>query len=403
MIDAFNKHREKTVIPGEYLCVDESFSSWQGKDGKYCMEGLPHVSKEPRKPRGVGTELKGVADGESGVMLFIEINEGKESTTPSYIKYKNKYKNHTALTLRMVENWRGSRRVVCADSWFASVSTAVALKKDFGLYFIGMVKTAYSLYPKKFMEKKSLERGESVTLTTTVDGVKLLAHKWQDKKAKTWIATCGTTTPGSDAVKKRSRIEIEDDDEITISYEKRVPRTKLAEQYFNVSHDHKIDVHNHYRQGGIALEEIKTNSWRWRLLFTVFGIIETDAYLAYCLTLKRKGMEPVSHSAFTQGLAAQLMTNTIDEVATRANARQRKHQLSEMKHELVSLSEHPLYVEHKLKSRTVKRRCRICRAKTAWMCKDCSTHEPFALCNSASRRDKLVHKCLIEHKNRFTD
>jgi hypothetical protein len=40
---------------------------------------------------------------------------------------------------RWVEN-RGRKRCVYADSWFASVETALALKKELGLHFTGPIK-----------------------------------------------------------------------------------------------------------------------------------------------------------------------------------------------------------------------------------------------------------------------
>ena len=34
--------------------MDESISAWRGKDGNYCSDGMPHVTKIKRKPKGVG-------------------------------------------------------------------------------------------------------------------------------------------------------------------------------------------------------------------------------------------------------------------------------------------------------------------------------------------------------------
>jgi len=48
-----------------------------GVDGKYHLHGMPHVTKIVRKPKGVGLELKALADCESGIMLRLEIQKGK--------------------------------------------------------------------------------------------------------------------------------------------------------------------------------------------------------------------------------------------------------------------------------------------------------------------------------------
>ncbi|EGZ11818.1 hypothetical protein PHYSODRAFT_444785, partial [Phytophthora sojae] len=69
LIDGFNSRRRDVVSPGEILCVDECMSAWQGKEGKYCHDGIPHKTRIPIKPEGVGAELKTIADGDSGVLL----------------------------------------------------------------------------------------------------------------------------------------------------------------------------------------------------------------------------------------------------------------------------------------------------------------------------------------------
>jgi hypothetical protein len=53
-------------------------SMWKGQDGAYSTDGLPHVTKIARKPEGVGAEMKAVADGETGMIMRVELMEGKE-------------------------------------------------------------------------------------------------------------------------------------------------------------------------------------------------------------------------------------------------------------------------------------------------------------------------------------
>ncbi len=42
---------------------------------------------------------------------------------------------------------QGKKRCVYADSWFASVETQLALKKELGCHFTGPIKTAHKYYP----------------------------------------------------------------------------------------------------------------------------------------------------------------------------------------------------------------------------------------------------------------
>ena len=67
------------IYPGWQLCIDESVSSWRGKDGDFCTDGMPHVTRIDRKPKGVGCEIKNCADADTKVMLQLEIEEGAEN------------------------------------------------------------------------------------------------------------------------------------------------------------------------------------------------------------------------------------------------------------------------------------------------------------------------------------
>jgi hypothetical protein len=67
-------------------------------------------------------ELKTVGDALSGIMLRIEICEGKEAMKTK--KHSAEYGATTACTMRIVEPWFGTDRVVAVDSWFAGVKTA---------------------------------------------------------------------------------------------------------------------------------------------------------------------------------------------------------------------------------------------------------------------------------------
>ena len=74
LISAFNT-RMQNVKPGTEVVVDESMGKWipmfEGTP-----EGVPHLKKIIRKPCGVGIEYKDVADVNTGIILFLEIQEG---------------------------------------------------------------------------------------------------------------------------------------------------------------------------------------------------------------------------------------------------------------------------------------------------------------------------------------
>jgi len=62
IINAFNDRMREIIIPGTYLCLDECMSAWLGMEATIGGQwGMPHVTKIPRKPQGVGCELKSLA------------------------------------------------------------------------------------------------------------------------------------------------------------------------------------------------------------------------------------------------------------------------------------------------------------------------------------------------------
>jgi hypothetical protein len=149
--------------------------------------------------------------------------------------------NCTALALRLTKPFFSSNRHVVGDSAFASVATAIALRKR-GLHFSGIVKTASRSFPKKRVRSdlEGTPRGSSVFFTSTVDGVHLMASGWKDKTIKGLISSHGTSCEGTKH-KKRSRLGLNGDIE---KYTAEINRPAIFESYFKGAV--AIDVHDHY-------------------------------------------------------------------------------------------------------------------------------------------------------------
>ena len=92
---------------------------------------------------------------------------------------------HGALVLRqLVKPWKRSQRVVCADSYFASVFATDYLR-SIGLRFIGVVKTDTRRYPMKGLAAVELQnrgdrKGVLFLMTRTFHSILPLCE---------WIAT----------------------------------------------------------------------------------------------------------------------------------------------------------------------------------------------------------------------
>lgn len=389
----FNVARERHVYPGWMLCVDESISSWRGRDGTV-LDGMPHVTKIKRKPHGVGLEMRDACDVMSGIMLRLELCEGKEAMMEK--PFQRELGAGTAALLRLTEPWWGSRRIVCADSAFASVKSAVELRKR-GLHFLGLVKTATRSFPKQYLNSYPLaERGAHVAVTSSVDGIPLIGCAWNDRKRKLIIGTCGTTLAGNPHQKKRLRVSPTGETEV---YYKQVQQPRIVELYFAGAP--AVDVHNHYRQGGLALEKcLQTKTWWMRVFCTMLGIIETDAYVAYIRFCPHA--RGLSHRQFTLQLAAGLRDSTSG-AASRASRRLRlQSTLAPLPLSSACYTSHvlkPLLQCERFQSRRgtttrAKLTCEICKRQAHSYCASCheASGKTIAVCGSGTGRE-----CLLRH------
>ena len=98
-----------------------------------------------------------------------------------------------------------------------------------------------------------------------------------DKKPKTIICNQYTGHPGIPSEHLRHRIDVVDGIPTTVQYTKTMPRPVIVEKFFEFFSS--IDVHDHYRQGSLAIErEWITHTWWHRTFGTIFGICVVDVY-----------------------------------------------------------------------------------------------------------------------------
>ena len=81
--------------------------------------GLPHQAKIIRKPEGVGTEIRNLIDGESQIMLKLEIQESKTEMAKKENVNLGEQAG-TAGVLRLVKGYFQTWRTVICDSAFGS-------------------------------------------------------------------------------------------------------------------------------------------------------------------------------------------------------------------------------------------------------------------------------------------
>eukprot|EP00873_Tetraselmis_striata_P011765 jgi/Tetstr1/432029/TSEL_021502.t2 len=216
----FNANRASILNTGIFATMDESMSAYQPRATK--QGGLPNLNFIYRKPKPLGTEMKTVCDCDTGVMTYIEIQEGRDP-----MRVKPHAAGHgvtTACVMRMVETCTSTDSTLLGDAWFGSVKVG-----KMGRHFIGVVvKTGHGLFPKAFLKSNltSAPAGSRVALSAKVDAF---------------------------------------------------PRPSVLSNYFE--RKPRVDNHNQSRQHDLALEEARNTQDCWfRLATTLCGIVTTDCW-----------------------------------------------------------------------------------------------------------------------------
>jgi hypothetical protein len=330
------------VTPGAILVEDESMCGWSGLDERYTLKGMPHITNIMGKPVDRGAELKNTVDGQSGVMIYIELHEEKKRQHSK--EFHDMVGETCAVGMRLVKNWFGSGRTVIADSWFSSVKLLIQLA-DRGLHFMGLVKQNHALFPKHHLatwgegklDGEAPVRGDSILYSSPIDeNSKMYALGYKSHKPKYILSNRGTTLPAPDLVLTRHKIkEVNGVCELDErSYSIKVPQmVHMFFEYFNA-----VDSHNQLRQGSLAMERNwLTHTWWHRVFATILGITVVDAYKAYKHEFNQRGSlleEPVTFLEFVDQLAYSLIFNPfLDTVRT-------SH------HKAASCSEPPSSVSH---------------------------------------------------------
>ncbi|EJK44661.1 hypothetical protein THAOC_36784, partial [Thalassiosira oceanica] len=87
-VNDFNQRRRELVAASVTKVMDELMSAYKPRTTQ--AGGFPNISFVARKPEPLGVELKALIDAVTTIMLYLEIQRGKEAmNTPKYGKYSN--------------------------------------------------------------------------------------------------------------------------------------------------------------------------------------------------------------------------------------------------------------------------------------------------------------------------
>lgn len=389
-VKAINQHREMFVTPSELICVDESMSRWYGLGGDWIDVGLPTYRAIDRKPEN-GCEIKSSACGRSGIVLRLEIV--KSPTNDARSDGNAGLSHGTALTCRLTGPWAHTNRIVCADSYFASVETARVLY-DHGTRFIGVVKTAHRCFPLAHLGAVPMEgRGKWTSMVHGSSACKpeIGAVLWVDRERRYFVTTTGTTIQGSTIYRERWR-RVGNESRRTIT-ETQIP--SVVETYYTAAS--QIDRHNRCRQDDLKLEKkFRVKEWSQRVNTSLFAICVVDAWLLYKGNRGTRGT--MSPCDFYSRLAEELVDNTYMVPGTRSTTALTSTSdvtASGIGPHLTPTSRKRKRGDGTVTNQCYQGHCRACKKiKTKYTCSECSRTlaQDYWICHSATGR-----LCFQEH------
>jgi hypothetical protein len=412
----FNLHRAVTFSPSSHICVDESMSRWYGLGGNWINIGIPHYVAIDRKPDN-GCEIQNAACGMSGVMIRLKLVKSAEEIAAAEAEGEQGPEgiaHGTKICKELVEPWRRSDRVVCADSYFASVSTAMELR-EIGLRFIGVVKTATKKFPMAYLSGLRMnDRGERRGVISEDDDGDpiMMAFVWVDRDRRYFITTCSSLEEGRPYVRHRWR-QIAEGDADAERVELVVPTPKCCEIYYDTCA--AIDQNNRHRQDTLKLErKVETKDWSTRVNCSILGMCIVDSWLVFN-GATRTSNDGESQQQFYNYLAEELIDNTYDDGSVTRN---RGTNGSNASPELLNrrtgsgrsgLQVHLTPTKRKRRRMTgevtnhsMQGRCRVCGMKTKYVCSSCDDEAAEASTEQNAPTMWLCHSetgrlCFPEH------
>jgi hypothetical protein len=404
-----NEHRINCFTPSDLICVDESISRWYGQGGGWINHGLPVYVALDRKPDN-GCEIQNACCGRSGVMIQLKLVKSQQEEEGAYLQEDDDGLLHgTKVLLSLVKPWAGSWRLICADSYFASVPAAKTLIK-YGLYFIGVIKSATRGFPIYWLsqevqffgehirgQRKGLfQRGEN----PGVDD--LLAFVWVDRERRYFIASKGCLAEGVPYDRWRWRqVDNITPDALPERVQLTVPQPLACEYYYSASG--QIDRHNRHRSDTLCLEhKFRTHSWDVRVNMTILAIIIVDTWLVWDGCHKDSQYRETQKEFYTL-LAEELIDNSYDIRSMRIRTRGDMYQ-SPVRPGISVRTGTPTSgvgphltptkkkrMENGVTTNKVKQgRCKICFKKSKYNCSVCRDSEDSRevyICHSETGRD----------------
>ena len=411
-VDRFNEHRATRFIPSDALCMEESMSKWYGLGGGWINIGLPMYIAIDRKPVN-GCEIQNVCCARSRIMMQIKIVETAEEEDTHAREDQDGMLHGTSVMINLLKPWHhDGERVVCGDSYFASVSAVTEMKKV-GIRFIGVIKTATKQFPMAYLSSQEvIERGNSHALyTKDQDGeVELLAVMWVDRDRRYFVANTETMQQAEPIFRIRWRQVDETTNAEPERQELTLEQPSLVKCYYDTCSS--IDRHNKQRQDDLELERtVNTKDWWKRVCLSILGMILVDTcnFHQACVHAGDIDSDP---DTFWTGLAEEMVDNQLDGICLRSRRSRFPVATSDSSVQvnyechLTPTTEKKRKANGELTNYTLQGNCRVCHKKTSYVCSTCERErredpdirilKPW-YCHKKSRRSCFSQHLETEH------
>jgi len=317
--------------------------------------------------------------------------------------------------LELVRNWANTDRLVVADSYFASVQTALRLK-EIGLRFIGTVKTAHKGFPMRYLSQVELVDGKgdfaSLIHKDEESGTSVMATAWVDRDRKFFVSTCSSVAPGNNISRFRWRQVNKGANSEPERMNIRIPQPQLVQLYYDSCA--MIDRHNRQRQDNLDIEKkVMTLRWERRVNMGLFGMMVVDAYHLFAGI--RGGVRATISRAFYEQLAEELIDNDHDRITLR-----RRREETEALEKAIDENGGCLEPAKQRTAPTPTKRmkknhpthhlqgiCMVCKKNTTHVCRECQrfysgpTDKQFWICNKPGKQCMGSH--ILELHPRLAD
>ena len=127
-------------------------------------------------------------------MLWLLLVKSEEDSHLKTQENNDSLLHGTAIFKYLVVPWANSERGVCADSYFASISSAEEMMR-IGIHFIEVVKTAAKQFPMAYLLIIELNegRGQRVGVVLKTNGAPtMMAYVWMDRDRRYFISTASS-------------------------------------------------------------------------------------------------------------------------------------------------------------------------------------------------------------------